>query len=183
LKQAIRDYAGQKGVSGVERIELVAHMRTFGYTFNPAAFYFCYGEDDLPLCAVLEVTNTYREKKAYFIAASGADRIEGSQAKDFYVSPFVELDAHFEFDFAMPTARLKLRIDSLKNGRRVVGTLVTGNKVEWSSFALLKRLVRFPLVTFQVIARIHFRAFILYLKKVPYLRKNDRLELQKGGLS
>jgi DUF1365 family protein len=183
MKQAIRDYACGKGVDGIERIELVAHMRTLGYAFNPAAFYFCYGENDEVLCAILEVTNTFHEKKAYFIPANGSDRIQGTQSKDFYVSPFVDLDAEFEFKLTAPTGRLRLEINSLKEGKTVVRSVLSGNKVEWSSSALASRLVRFPLITLQVIAKIHYRAFILYLKKVPYFRKNDRVELQKGGLS
>jgi DUF1365 family protein len=183
LKKAIEAYALQKGVSGIQRIELVAHMRTLGYAFNPAAFYFCYGKNGEVLCAILEVTNTYHEKKAYLIPSHGDVCIQGKQVKEFYISPFVDLDAEFEFKLSAPTDCLRLEINSLKDGKVIVRTVLTGSEVEWSGTALLKRFVRFPLITLQVIAKIHFRAFVLYLKKVPYLKKKDRLELQKGGLS
>lgn len=183
MKRAIQLYARDKGVDNIERIELIAHMRTFFYAFNPAAFYFCYGKKDEVLCAILEVTNTFHEKKTYFIPANGAGSMQGSQIKEFYVSPFVDLDAEFEFKLAIPADRLRLEINSLKDGKYVVRSIVTGSSLEWTSSALWRHLLYFPFITFQVIARIHYRAFILYLKKVPYFRKKDRLELQKGGLS
>lgn len=183
MKEAIHAYALSKGVEGIQRVELVAHMRTFGYAFNPAAFYFCYGTDDQFLCAILEVTNTYLEKKAYLVRANGAHRASGRQTKEFYVSPFVDLDAEFDLKLDSPGERLRLEIDSLKAGQCIVKSLVIGAKRDWSSAAMVAAMVRFPLITLQVIAKIHYRALLLFLKKVPHLRKNDRLELQKGGLS
>ncbi len=41
VKDAVITYAQSKGVSAaIDRVELVAHMRTLGFSFNPAAFYF-----------------------------------------------------------------------------------------------------------------------------------------------
>jgi DUF1365 family protein len=185
FKEAIFKYVREKGVTTpIARVELVAHMRTLGYAFNPAAFYFCYSKDEQPICAILEVTNTYGEKKAYFL---GPDTLKDGafrslHSKLFYVSPFVDLESSFDMILALPGDSLRLQIDSKQQGALLVHTLVTGCAAPISDLALAKRFISNPLITLGVMARIHYQALRLYLKKVPFLKKSDRLEFQKGGL-
>lgn len=186
VKEGVIAYVRSHGESrAICRVEFVGSMRTFGYSFNPAAFYFCYGEDEALLCGIVEVTNTFGEKKAYFVPArpQSAGLLQGATPKLFYVSPFVDLDSIFEFALEAPTQRLRLGITSKRVGSKVVEAWVTGQRVELSDRSLLVRLIRYPWVTAAVIARIHYQAARLYLKKVPFIRKKDRLALQKGGLS
>lgn len=189
MKRAVLTYAASKGVTDVARVELVAHMRSFGYAFNPAAFYYCYDHTDRLRGAIVEVTNTYRERKAYWVPCDdtrdepddGCAR--GVQPKEFYVSPFVDLDAQFSFRLARPTGGLRITIDSRKNGQALVRSAVVGRVVAWGSSALLWRAVRFPLMPLQIMAKIHLRALWLFANRVPYLKKAAHAELQKGGLS
>lgn len=64
LKESVIRFAERMGVfSPVTRVELLAHVRTLGYSYNPAAFYFGYDGDNRLLFALVEVTNTFHEKK------------------------------------------------------------------------------------------------------------------------
>lgn len=184
LKRSIVRFAVGKGLQApIARIERVAHVCTLGYSYNPAAFYFGYGEDDELLFGIVEVTNTFRERKAYFIPASPGrgDEIHGEEQKLFYVSPFVDLDSTFEFRLQRPATTLRFQIDS-KSSHRVLHAVLTGKSRDLTDGGLFLRLVKFPFLTLGVMAKIHFQAARLYLKRVPFRRKADRPELQKGGL-
>jgi DUF1365 family protein len=177
LKAAVIDLARKKGVTvPLARVELVANLRTFGYAFNPAAFYFCYDDLDHAVCAIVEITNTFREKKSYFL-----EKLEGTQRKLFYVSPFVELESLFRFRLSPPGERLLLRIDSL--GGTAVRAAVVGRARPLTALALVSRLCRFPVVTLGVMVAIHYQALRLYLKRVPFFKKSDRVDLQRKGIT
>lgn len=49
------------------RVVLVTLPRIFGYLFNPVSFYFCYDRTGVPLAALAEVTNTFKEMKPYVL--------------------------------------------------------------------------------------------------------------------
>jgi DUF1365 family protein len=186
LKERVIEYARHKGVTDtIERVELVGHLRTFGHSFNPAAFYYCYDSADSAVCAVLEVTNTYREKKSYLITGWSSDKkvFSGSQTKNFYVSPFVQLDAEFHFSLEIPRERLSIRIDSMKGDEVHVRTYLAGEVRALTDARLLTSLLRYPWVTVGVVIKIHYQALRLYLKRVPFIRKNKQTELQQGGQS
>jgi DUF1365 family protein len=174
LKTGVCNYAQKHGVTApIARVELIAHMRSFGYAYNPANFYFCYSSDNQPVCAILEVTNTYREKKAYFLGSETLNdkTFYSQQLKRFYVSPFVDLGSLFDMKLALPTESLRLQIDSLLNGELQVHSLVTGNAVSITDLVLVTRLLRHPLISILIMVRIHYQALQLFLKKVPYFKK------------
>ena len=80
------------------RISLVTLPRVFGYIFNPVSFYFCRDAAGVPLCAVVEVGNTFGEMKPYLLREpSGEDAFRLIAPKHFYVSPFSPLDLQFDF--------------------------------------------------------------------------------------
>jgi DUF1365 family protein len=185
LKARIQSYFQRQGVkTPVKRVELLANLKTFGHNFNPAAFYFCYSEENQPLGAVLEVTNTYREKKTYFLGPetwlNGA--FQAVHPKLFYVSPFVGLQSSFKMRLAAPADELRLQIDSHQEGCLAVHARVEGKQVALTDWALLQRFLSSPLITLRILTRVHAQALKLFLRKVPYLRKSDQLELQNGGL-
>lgn len=184
LRKEITSYAKSKGVDDITRIEVLGHVRTLGYCYNPACFYFCYGSNDQMRGVILEVTNTFKERKVYWIPAQSApSRAEGSVEKYFYVSPFVSLDSKFECQFERPEAQLKIQIDSQVKGQTIVHAFLTGKKKTFSHWNLFRCALRYPLVPLRVMGSIHVQALRLYLKGIAFFRKNEFPELQKGGLS
>ena len=52
------------------RIHLITLPRVLGYIFNPVSFYFLADRlNNMPLCAVVQVGNTFREMKPYLLGA------------------------------------------------------------------------------------------------------------------
>src|ERR1700761_85431 len=98
---------------GNGRVMLLTNCRTLGHQFNPVSFYFCFNEEDQPLCAVAEVGNTFHEMKPYLLGRSSLqdNPFHEKIRKYFYVSPFIDMDTWFDFDLKIPDQNLKIRID------------------------------------------------------------------------
>ena len=182
VKENIIEYLRQNGISlNVGKIELVTHLRMFGYIFNPVSFYFCFDKEGNPVCAVPEVGNTFGEMKPYLLRPE--DRTEQGfrkmTDKFFYVSPFITLDTIFDFNLHIPGEKLHVAIDDYTGGKKFFLTAVNGDRKPLTDSRLLWYVIRFPFITLQVIGLIHWQAMKLYLKKLPYLKKSDNPELQK----
>jgi len=163
-RQAFHDAGYQPG-----KILLITNLRIFGYVFNPVSFYICYSKGQAA-AALLEVNNTYGEQKKYIIdLEKGAS--DELRKKLFYVSPFIDFDTDFRFRIQEPGEELHIRIDSLKEGRVDLKSALRGKRREITNRFLAGLLFRYPLQTLRIIFLIHYQAFRLYLKKVPYFPK------------
>lgn len=162
------------------RVLFLTMARMLGYVFNPVSFYFCETAEGAPLCAVVQVGNTFREMKPYLIQepeSAGFYRL--ITPKHFYVSPFSALDVAFDFKLRVPGEHLEIHIDDREGDRRVLLSALTGKRVPLTSRGLAWLTLKCPLVTLKVITMIHWEALRLWVKKIPWFRKADRPEMQR----
>ncbi|MBB6127892.1 DUF1365 domain-containing protein [Mucilaginibacter lappiensis] len=182
-REHINDYLKTQGIdTPLKRIMVLTNLCTLGYQFNPVSFYFCFDDNDLPICSVVEVCNTFREMKPYFLGAETqqAGGFKLNIEKYFYVSPFIDMDTNFDFDLQVPGEKLQVKIDDYdREGKRFFISTLSGNRKPLTDANLLLYFLSFPLITLQVIALIHWQALKLWLKKLPFHRKGDNLALQK----
>lgn len=183
IKQHITGYLKENGINiGNGRIMVLTNLCTFGYQFNPVSFYFCYNQLGQPVCSVVEVCNTFLEMKPYFL---GPDTFNNGQfrlntTKYFYVSPFIDMDANFDFELKIPGEKLTVKIDDYdKDGNRFFISTLTGSRKPLNDAALLYYFISFPLITVKVIVLIHWQALRLWFKKISFHKKNDDIGLQK----
>ncbi|MGI9542756.1 MAG: DUF1365 domain-containing protein [Cyclobacteriaceae bacterium] len=162
------------------KIFLLTYLRTLGYVFNPVSFYFCYDNQGRHQCVVAEVGNTFGEMKLFLIPAADGGQAAKDETKYFYVSPFVDLDATFNFKLNFPDDRLRLFIDDYKDDSRIITTSLIGDKQPLTDGRLLVNFLRFPLITLKVISMIHWQAFVLWCKGLNYHPKQRNMHLQKG---
>lgn len=176
------DYLKQNGMNApVGKIMCLTNLNILGYNFNPVSFYFVLGHDQQPLCSVAEVSNTFGEMKPYFLGMEHFDqkKFHLNTAKYFYVSPFFDHDAHFDFNLAVPDSKLNIRIDTFGKEERVFISTLTGIKKPLTNANLFWYSIRFPFLTLRIITLIHWHALLLWLKKIPYHKKDDLLNLQR----
>ena len=103
--------------------------------------------------------------------------------KEFYVSPFSDLDLRFDFRLRTPTEDLDLAVDDLAaDGSEVLISRLEGRRLPLTDGMLLRLTARYPLVTLRVITLIHWHALRLWARRVPWHRKADRPEAQRGVL-
>jgi len=184
IRQHITDYLQSNGVNiGNGRIMVLTNLCTAGYQFNPVSFYFCYDEQgEGPICSVVEVCNTFLEMKPYFLGVDTrqADQFKLNTEKYFYVSPFIEMDTNFDFDLHIPGDKLQVKIDDYdKEGNRFFISTLSGTRKPLTDANLLLYFFSFPLITLQVIGLIHWQALKLWLKKIPFHKKEANKHLQK----
>jgi DUF1365 family protein len=182
VREQLNSYLKQNGVEKPPaKILLITNLRLLGYVFNPVSFYYCYDENNQPVCAVAEVQNTFKEMKLFFL---GKDCLKENSfhlrtVKHFYVSPFIDHDAEFDFHLDLPTEKLNVRIDDYKENHRFFVSTLTGKRKELTSGRLLGYFFRFPFITLQIIFLIHWNAFLLWMKKIRFHKKSEHPELQK----
>jgi DUF1365 family protein len=163
------------------KIYLITHLRMLGHIFNPVSFYFCFDRAGKPLCAVAEVGNTFGEMKPFVTRAhtGGDDGFEMFEQKFFYVSPFIDLDVFMDFRLRIPGDKLDIRIDDVEKESRFLITTLSGRRKPLTDGRLFLYLLKFPVITVQVIVKIHYQALLLYFKRLPYHRKHTTIQLQR----
>lgn len=182
LKEHIRAWIMQQGVQLPDdvRIALVTLPRVLGYIFNPVSFYFCSGADGSPICALVQVGNTFGEMKPYLVRRrEDGGRYRETVSKHFYVSPFSELDLAFDFKLRIPDERLDIHIDDRAGDRRVLLSALSGERIPLSTGRLAWLSLKYPLITMKVIGLIHWHALLLWLRRLPWHRKAANAHLQR----
>jgi DUF1365 family protein len=186
LKTRVVAYLAERGVDlAGGRVLLVTLPRILGYGFNPVSFYFCYDRSGEPVAALAEVTNTFREMKPYFLgpetraAADAGTTFHRRTPKDFYVSPYSDVDVAFDFSLRAPGDRLAVQIDDYREGARTLTSTLTGPRRELTGARLAWWTLKYPLLTLRVIFLIHWHALLLRLKRLPWFPKAARADGQR----
>ena len=182
IREQITRYLSENRINiGKGRIMLLTNLNVLGYNFNPVSFYYCYDENNLPLCVVAEIGNTFGELKPFLLNKENLtdNKYYLNTTKYFYVSPFIDHDTNFDFNLTIPTEKLNIRIDDYKNGERFFISTLTGSKKSLNNANLLWYSIRFPFITLKIITLIHWNAIKLWMKKIPYHKKSANQELQK----
>jgi uncharacterized protein len=161
------------------QILLLTNPRILGYVFNPISIYFCIRKNDEPMAVICEVCNTFFERKAYVIKTSGyktGDLIEHEQVKNFYISPFCKPDDKFKIQ--MPSEKFEASATTFRDGEEIMRAQMSATSIPLTNETLIQSALRYPLSTMVAISRIHYQAMLLYLKKIPFLAKEDFPEKQ-----
>jgi hypothetical protein len=183
LDEAVRQRVAEHfGVRPQGPIRMLAHLRYFGYNFNPVAFYFVYDAQDQAVeYVVAEITNTpWDERHAYVLRTQDAEdagaRVKRWQFnKAFHVSPFLPMDMRYDWRFTEPREQLAVHMENTQNGQRIFDATLTLRQVPLSQYALGRALLGFPLMTLRVSLLIYWQAFKLLLKRTPFFTHPDKL--------
>lgn len=150
------------------RILLLCYPRLFGYTFNPLSVYFCYDRSGTLALVIYEVRNTFGAIHSYVLPVTAEQRsaagIRQEQDKLFYVSPFIEMPMRYFFRVSPPDETVKLRILETDAEGPLLSATFHGARRALTSRSLLGSLFALPLVTFKIVAAIHWEALRLWLK-------------------
>lgn len=179
-KDNVLKWARENGLNEtIKKVYLLTNLRTLGYVFNPVSFYFLEGETRRWI--VIEIGNTFWEQKPTLLNSFEGDSITQSIDKLFYVSPFLSLDNKMKLNISWPKENLLIRIEDFSaNGERELTAIFSGKRQEISKLTFIKLSFQFPFLCLGIISAIHWHALKIWLKGIPYFKKNSRPELQQG---
>tara|TARA_Y100001935_G_scaffold255360_1_gene267919 strand:- start:3966 stop:4727 length:762 start_codon:yes stop_codon:yes gene_type:complete len=166
------------GESGYEtkdtKIFLLCMPRFLGWGFDPLSIWYFESKDGEILAAICEVHNTFGERYCYLIKAkNGKWPIRDKHPKAFHVSPFMEIRGDYSFSLTKPEERLKIIINVVDDGKRLLDASQLGKRYSLSSFQLIKLFFSIPFQTFKVVGAIHWHALKLWFRKVPFFHKPE----------
>ena len=169
------------GIRPEGKIRMLAHLRYFGYCFNPVTFYYCFNRNDDSVDYILaEVTNTpWKERHAYVLSSSqesNKSEIRLSMKKELHVSPFWDMDHMYDWVFSSPKDKLNVFMKNFKDGKHVFDANLSMDRTEMTKKNLLKSVFRFPFMTIKVVFWIHFQAFILWLRGATFYTHPSKIK-------
>lgn len=171
LREHVERALAAQGIERPHRIGLLCYPRVLGYVFNPLSVYFCFDREGRLIATLHEVSNTFGESHTYLIGDS--DPTGGihhqSAEKCFYVSPFMPMDCTYRFRLRPPGDgdRVLLGIRQNDGEGPVFNAVFSGRREPLGRTSVANLLLGMPLMTFKVMAAIHFEALRLWLKRVP----------------
>jgi uncharacterized protein len=169
LRAYVQRCAAERGIDLTGgRVLLLCYPRLLGYTFNPLSVYFCYRRDGRLGLLIYEVRNTFGDIHSYALAVKPDEvsdaGIRQQRDKLFYVSPFIEMAMRYHFRVSPPADKVKLRILETDREGPLLAATFSGRRRALTSAALLRAFFSLPLVTFKIVAAIHWEALRLWLK-------------------
>ena len=179
LRAWVDDQLHEAGVSiPGGRVELLCLPRILGYAFNPLCIYFCYDSSDSLRATLYQVSNTFSESHTYVLPVdtppdSGA-MVHHVFDKAFYVSPFLPMDCRYRIALRRPDTHASIAIRESDTEGELLAATFHGKRAELSARFLHTALFRFPLLTFKIIAGIHWDALKLWLKRTPVFRHSPK---------
>ena len=166
-REGVRDADGE--------IWLHTHPRVLGYAFKPVSFWHCESRDGRLAAIVAEVNNTFGERHCYLLSdPSGAPLHQGQTLhadKVFHVSPFSEVSGSYRFRFMDTPTRTVARVEHHDESGPLLLTSLSGELRALTGRHCLRALLGYPLFTLGVIARIHWQALRLFVRRVPFQSK------------
>jgi len=174
LDTAVRDKVeADTGHRPTGPIRLLTHLRYFSYSFNPVSVYYCYADDGVTLDTIVaEITNTpWKQRHAYVLPIVGAEAhgsVHGWRFnKAFHVSPFIPMQREYDWRFSQPDAQLRVNMDVFDGEQKNFDATLVLQRREITGANLARALIRYPFMTLQVVAAIHWQALRLWLRGNP----------------
>jgi len=169
IKANVVAVAREHGVDDVSRVVMLASARSgagrASYVFNPLSTHWCYRADGSLACIVAEVHNTYGQRHAYVLRPDEAGRVQVD--KEFYVSPFFEVDGRYLMRFSPPGQQLRITMALQQHGATPFTASVRGEARPATARNVFLAALRFPMMSLRVSALIRLQGGKLWLRRLP----------------
>ncbi|MGO4186572.1 DUF1365 domain-containing protein [Pseudarthrobacter sp. TAF60_1] len=150
-------------------IHMLTSARVFGYVFNPLSLFWCYRQSGELQCVVAEVHNTYGERHCYLLETDAAGR--AMVPKEFYVSPFNDVDGQYRMKLPAPEDRLSVSIVLEREGHRPFVATMDGDRRPATVRNILAAAIAVPAAPLLVSALIFFQGVKLWARRLPVIKR------------
>jgi len=166
------------GLPADGEIWLQTFPRLFGFVFNPVSFWHCHDRSGALRAVLAEVNNTFGERHRYLLAEPEGQEITAETrlvcAKAMHVSPFCEVRGSYCFRFRDTAATTMVGIDYDDGHGPLIHTAIGGKQQVLTAASALQALLAQPFMTIGIVVKIHWQAWKLWRRHVPFFRKPDR---------
>jgi DUF1365 family protein len=101
--------------------------------------------------------------------------------KVFHVSPFIDMDIHYDWRFRMPDENIRVHMMDIEKGKTLFDASLMLKRRPISHKALTRMLMKYPLMTMKVTTMIYFQALRLLLKNTPFFSHPKKRSLPNRG--
>lgn len=175
LSNAVRQSA--PAAADVEgRVLLLSQLRRWGRSFNPVVFYFCHDREQRLSVIGAEVTNTpWGERHVYWVRVPPATRMseddqitcDFSMDKALHVSPFMPMDLSYRWRIRVGEHRIYIHMEDRDDEGLLFDATLALRCEPMTASSMRQMALRAPGGGWRTLARIHWQAARLWLKRVP----------------
>ena len=158
------------------QVKLLCYPRIFGYVFNPLSVFFIYDQYSKLISILYEVKNTFGEQHTYIFKTYDNKTIKNNCTKKFHVSPFIEMECNYYFRVLQPSETISVVIDQSDKDGKLLYASQDGKAKEFNEKNLIISYISHPLMTFKIIAAIHYEALKLWLKGIKFVKKKLKIK-------
>ena len=171
----------------VGAVWLQCFPRVLGYVFNPVSFWLVHDREGVLRALLAEVNNTFGQRHQYVLTAPNLEALEPHIKlvcqKVFHVSPFCDVQGHYQFKLDERAGQPYLAIDYFDHVQEaqdeqkprgeqeiqpMLRTAIVVQPQPLRTRALLAAFLTMPMMTFGVMLRIHVQAFKLWRRGATY---------------
>jgi len=146
--------------------------RLLAVVFHPLRLQFCHDRDGAVPVVLAEVSTTFGERHNYLVHPPDLRPIvsgdELRATKCFHVSPFFPVRGEYRFRFERRPGLHAVTVDLWDGGVLQLSTRLGGRAEALDGRAMRRWLLRQPFMTLGVIARIHWQALRLAVRRVRF---------------
>ncbi len=147
-------------------VYMLGQLRCLGVYFSPVNFYFFGHQDNQFSYMIAEVSNTPWNERHYYLVPL---QKKVNFKKVFSVSPFMNLDMDYHWTVRQKQDNILIRIENKRDDELLFDASLRLQRQPLNSVQMGKLLRRFPAMTWSIFKGIYYQAFILFVKKVPFL--------------
>jgi DUF1365 family protein len=101
--------------------------------------------------------------------------------KIFHVSPFIDMDIHYDWRFRVPGKTIRVHMIDMEKGETLFDASLMLKRRSISHKELTRVLVKYPLMTMKVTTMIYYQALRLLLKNTPFFIHPKKRSLPNRG--
>ena len=170
-------------------IRLLTQLRCLGTYFSPLNLYFYFDDQDQRVEFITaEVNNTPWNERHCYVLWDGNRRQDSSSLvfshpKEFHVSPFMDMQMHYEWRFNKTEENLDVQLANSTDRGPIFEAQMRLQRYALTSKLLRQMTLRYPLMGVKVTAAIYYQALKLWWKKCPfYTHPNKRSDARPATL-
>jgi uncharacterized protein len=149
----------------VKQIHMLCYPRMLGFGFNPLTVYFGTDASGDTRFLIYEVRNTFGGRHIYRsdLLAPGEAAFQQTP-KLFRVSPFNKVEGNYGLRATSPTENLTIGVSLETDDGPTLKAYFKAERSPLTNASLLRLLASMPLMTFRIVAAIHWEALKLWRK-------------------